>query len=174
MFLTSMQRNFFVLTLALALALPFALLLFAGKAGTPEEALSAREAVFRYQLTHNEFVGKDVVDTFCVEITKASDTFASSRSDPPQEMVERLNDGRHKVRKGSDCDYNKGNGVVEKDSNNPALVLRAGEISWKSGTRVAITGGFYYASESGSGNVYYLEKRDGKWFVIKDKLIWIS
>lgn len=173
MFSTSMQRNFFVLASVLALALPFALLLFAGKAGTPEEELSAREAVFRHQLTHNESAFIDI-DTFCIEITKASDTWASSRSDPPQKMIERLNDGRYRVRKGADCDYNGGNGVVEKGSSKPALVLRAGEISWKSSKRVAITGGYYYASEGASGNVYYLEKRDGKWLVVEDKTIWLS
>ena len=89
-------------------------------------------------------------------------------------MIERLDDRRHKVRKGSDCDYNGGNGVVEKGSNNPALVLRVGEVSWKSGTRVAIAGGYYYASEGASGSVYHLEKRDGKWLVVEDRLIWLS
>lgn len=172
MFSSSMQRHFFVLTLALALALPFVLLLFAGKAGTPEEELSAREAVYRYQLRHDPPAIK--VDTFCLEIMRASDTFASSRSDPPQEMIERLDDGRRKLRKGSDCDYRGGQGVVEKGTNQPALVLRTGEVSWKSGTRVAITGGFYYASEAASGNVYHLEKRDGKWLLINDHPIWIS
>lgn len=174
MFLTSMQRILFVLTLVLALTLPFALLLFSGKAGTPEEEFTAREAVFRYQLTHNEFMLNDGVDIVCVEITNASGAFASSGSDPPRGMIARLNDGRHKVRQGSDCDYNGGNGVVEKGSNNRAFVLRTGEISWKSRTRVAVTGGYYYASEGGSRNVYHLEKRDGKWLVVEDILISIS
>lgn len=170
---SSMQRNFFVLASVLALAIPFALLLFAGKAGTPEEELNAREAVFRHQLTHKESAFNDI-DTFCVEITRPSDTWESSRLDPPRRMIERLNDGRYRVRKGSDCEYNDGNGVVEKISRKPALVLRAGGISWKSSTRVAITGGYYYASEGASGNVYHLEKRGGKWLVTEDRLLWLS
>jgi len=45
MFPTSTLRSYFVITLALLLALP-PLLLIAGKAVTPEDALVARVAVF--------------------------------------------------------------------------------------------------------------------------------
>lgn len=47
-------------------------------------------------------------------------------------------------------------------------------VSWKSDTSIAITGGYFDAAESGSGHVYQLEKRGGKWLVIKDRLIWVS
>ncbi|MGX4640533.1 hypothetical protein [Massilia sp. SYSU DXS3249] len=174
MFSTSTLRSYFVLALALVLALPLALLLIAGKAGTPEDALAAREAVIRYQLTNSEPGLADGVDIFCVEIVEVADTAVSPRSDPPQELIQRLNDGRHKVRKGSDCDYNRGNGVVVKGSNNPGLVLRVEGVSWKSDTSVAITGGYYRSSEGSSGHVYHLEKRGGKWLVIEDRLLWLS
>ena len=174
MFWTSMLRSYFVLALALLLTLPLALLLIAGKAGTPEDVLAAREALFRYQLTNTESALADGVDTFCVEIIDAADAAASSRSDPPQELIQRLNDGRHKVRKGSDCDYNGGNGVVVKGSNSPGLVLRVEGVSWKSDTSIAMTGGYYRASEGASGHVYHMEKRDGKWLVIEDRLIWLA
>lgn len=80
MFSTSTLRSYFVLALALVLALPLALLLIAGKAGTLEDALAAREAVIRYQLTNSESALADGVDTFCVEIIDVADTAASSRS----------------------------------------------------------------------------------------------
>jgi hypothetical protein len=168
MFLNSMQRNFFVLG--------FLLLCSActGKTGTLEDELRATEALIRYQLTHNHAAKNAAVDTFCVEISNVSDRAGSTKADPPAELIERLNDGRRKVRKGSDCDYNGGNGVFEKRSNSPAIVLRVGEISWKSETSMTVTGGYYEASESASGNVYHLEKRDGKWVVTKDELKWIS
>jgi len=76
---------------------------------------------FRYQLTSGEFALADGVDTFCIEFI---DTAAATRSDPPQELIQRLNDGRLKVRKGSDCDYNKGNDVViVRGSDSPEAVL---------------------------------------------------
>lgn len=46
MFSTSTLRSYFVL----ALALPLALVLIAGKAGTPEDALAAREAVIQVDI----------------------------------------------------------------------------------------------------------------------------
>ena len=72
-------------------------------------------------MTSGEFALADGVDTFCIEFI---DTAAATRSDPPQELIQRLNDGRLKVRKGSDCDYNKGNDVViVRGSDSPEAVL---------------------------------------------------
>jgi hypothetical protein len=170
MFSTSTLRSYFVIVLALLLALP-PLLLIAGKAGKPEDVLAAREAVIRYQLTSSKFALAAGVDTFCVRFI---DTAAATRSDPPQELIQRLNDGRHKVRKGSDCDDGRGYGVVVKGSNSPALTLWGEGVSWKSDTSIAITGGYFQASESGSGHVYQLEKRGGKWLVIEERLTWVS
>ena len=169
MFSTLTLRSYFVIVLALLLALP-PLLLIAGKAGTPEDVLAAREAVVRYQLT-SEFAPADGVDTFCVEFI---DTTAETRSDPPQELIQRLNDGRHKVRKGSDCDYNSGYGVVVKGSNSPGLVLWVEGVTWKTDTSMAMTGRYFRGAENGSGHVYQLEKRGGKWLVIEERLTWVS
>ena len=171
MFSTLTLRSYFVIALALLLALP-PFLLIAGKAGTPEDALAAREAVIRYELTSSEFALAYGVKTFCIEFI---DTAAESRSDPPQELIQRLNDGRHKVRKGSDCDYNRGkDDVVVRGSNSPGLWLSVEGASWKSDTSMAITGRYFLGAENGSGHVYQLEKRGGKWLVIKDRLIWVS
>jgi hypothetical protein len=170
MFSTLTMRSYFAITLALLLALP-PLLLIAGKAGTPEDLLAAREAVVRYQLTSSEFALADGVDTFCVEFI---DTAAETRSDPPQELIQRLNDGRHKVRKGSDCDYNGGYGVVVKGSNSPGLALWVEGVTWKTDTSMVITGRYIRGAENGSGHVYQLEKRGGKWLVIEERLTWVS
>ncbi|PMQ18452.1 hypothetical protein [Janthinobacterium sp. AD80] len=168
MFLISIKFNFFVLGVAIVCAA------CTGKTGTPEDALFAKEALIRYQMTHNYAATKDDVDIFCVEISNVFDRRSSSKMDPPAILIERLNDGRRKVRKGSDCAYDEDSGVFEKSSNSPALILVVGEHSWDSATSMTITGGYYEGSLSASGSTYQLEKRDDKWEVTKDELGWIS
>jgi hypothetical protein len=86
------------------------------------------------------------------------------------ELIQRLNEGPRKVLKGSSCDSNQGNGVIEKVSGRPALVLVIGAVIWKSDQSAVVEGGYYEASESASGNVYYLKKVNGVWVVAKDEM----
>ena len=144
----------------------------AKRTGTPEDELAVREAQIRYQFTSNAAANKDVVDTFCIAMVTAD--HHSAGTDPPPALLERFNNGPRKVRKQSDCAYDEEKGLFEKATDKPALLLRTGKITWKTGTRATISGGYFEGSLSASGNLYYLEKRNGKWVVTKDEMEWIS
>lgn len=163
-FLTSTPRTTCVLGL---------LLLSSACTGTPEDALRAKEALVRYQMTQFSSTGDDPVGTFCVEYSDVFDRSNRTKANPPAELIERLNEGPRRVRNGSDC-YFKETSVLEKGSGSPAAWLIVGTIFWKSKTSITITGGYFSGNEGASGNVYHLEKRDGRWVVTKNELKWIS
>lgn len=55
-----------------------------------------------------------------------------------------------------------------------ALIFRVTSIKWKSDTEVDVSGGYYEAGLSASGNTYTVKKEKGKWKVTNDKMHWIS
>jgi hypothetical protein len=40
--------------------------------------------------------------------------------------------------------------------------------------KVLVNGGYYEGNLSASGNVYTVERKDHKWVVTKDQMLWIS
>jgi hypothetical protein len=65
-------------------------------------------------------------------------------------------------------------GVVDKDTGKSGLIFSVGAIKWISDTEAEVSGGYYEAGLSSSGNVYFVKRRDGKWVVTGDKMLWIS
>jgi hypothetical protein len=74
----------------------------------------------------------------------------------------------------SDCNENAGNGVTERSSGKLALILNVGQIKWLAPDEVKVSGGYYEASLSASGNTYRLHKVAGSWRVVKDEMNWIA
>jgi hypothetical protein len=132
-----------------------------------DEELQIQQTVFRYQFEHNAAANK--YDIFCIAISKGK-----TDSDAPTKLIQGLNDVRHKVVKSSDCDENAGNGVIERASGKPALMLNVGQVKWLTEDEAVVEGGYYEASLSASGNTYGLKKMSGVWKVIKDQMNWIS
>jgi hypothetical protein len=108
-------------------------------------------------------------DIFCVAVSKGE-----TASDAPAKLIQNLNDATHKLVKSSDCNENEGNGVTERASGKPALMLNVGQVKWLTKDEVIVKGGYYEASLSSSGNTYQLKKISDVWRVMKDELNWIS
>ena len=139
----------------------------APKLDESDEELEVQQAVLRYQFEYNAAAGK--YDIFCVAI---GDREASL--DAPTKLIEGLNDANRKVVKFAACDENDGNGVIERASGKPALILRVAQVKWLAKNEAVVDGGYYEASLSSSGNTYHLKKIDGIWRVKKNELNWIS
>jgi hypothetical protein len=132
-----------------------------------DEELQIQQAVLRYQFEHNAAANK--YDIFCISIGEGKTAL-----DAPIKLIRGVNDVNHKVLKSSDCSENEGNGVTERASGKPALMLNVGQVKWLTKDEVVVDGGYYEASLSSSGNTYRLKKMSGVWRVIKDEMNWIS
>ena len=132
-----------------------------------DEETQIQQAVLRYQFEHNAAARK--YNIFCIAIGDRETSL-----DAPTQLIDGLNDAGHKVIKFSACNANDGEGVTERVSGNPALMLSVAQVKWLASDEVLVDGGYYEASLSASGNTYHLKKIEGMWRVVKDEMNWIS
>ena len=132
-----------------------------------DEELRIQQSVLRYQFEHNAAANKYAI--FCIAISKGETT-----SDAPAKLIQGLNDATHKVVKSSDCNAHMDNGVTERSSGKPALMLNVGKANWLAKDEAVVEGGYYEAGLSSSGNTYHLKKISGVWRVVQNQLNWIS
>jgi hypothetical protein len=116
-----------------------------------DEELQIQQAVLRYQFEHNASANRSAI--FCIAISGGN-----TDVDAPAKLLEGLNDATHKAVRSSDCNGNEGNGVIERSSGKPALMLNVGQVKWLAPDDVEVDGGYYEASLSASGNTYRLKK----------------
>lgn len=135
-------------------------------AGTATDTLLVQEAVIRYQMSERES-WKDEVEVFCIKVK--GDT---GKEDTAARLVERLADGRHKIRKASACATDKYGRAIAKRSRRPALFLELGKITWQSNTHASVESESYQASRDAASASYRVEKRNGKWVVVEEKIKW--
>jgi hypothetical protein len=122
------------------------------------------EAVLRHMLTTNASGAQQSAGVCCLDLRGA---------DPPPEFLARFHDVHTPVRKASDCDQSS-KGVFEKGTNRRGLVFRVETVRWSGGDAASAQGGYYEAGLSASGNTYTLERKAGRWTVVKDEMNWIS
>ena len=134
-----------------------------------DEDLQIRQAVLRYQFEHTAAAHKYSI--FCIAVTKGR---IEPGPDAPAKLMHGLSDATHKVVKSSDCNENQGDGVIERASGKPALILHVGRVTWITKEEAVVEGGYYEDALSASGNTYRLQKTDGKWRVVKDQWMWMA
>ncbi len=123
------------------------------KSITDAEALDIAEVTFRYQFEHNASGAQQKAQAYFLSVFN---------KDPSPEYLKRFEGNKPPVKNGSE--FKIGNG----------LAFRVGAIKRVSETKVEVSGGYYEAGLSSSGNTYFVEKKDGKWVVTEDKMHWIS
>lgn len=126
--------------------------------GTSESESAGRdlaiyEAVFRHQFRSNASGAQSSAPAYFLSI---------EGKDPPSGFLERFQDNRPPVRPGSE--FRRGAG----------LLFRVEGITEISSSIVNVTGGYYEAELSASGNTYRVELREGLWVVVSDKMDWVS
>lgn len=133
------------------------------------ETLSIREATFRYQFQKNASGQQQKASAYFLTFSDGDEN-----DYPDASFLKRFADVTPPVRSGKDCDSSAEKGVVDKVTGQRGLIFHVGAIKWISETEVEVSGGYYEAGLSSSGNTYYLKKKDGKWVVERDQMHWIS
>jgi len=118
------------------------------------EILNVFEALFRHQFANNSSGSQQNALAYYLQI---------DGEDPTAEFLKRFRKHSPPVRKGSDFRQDCG-----------GLLFRIDSWEWTGDTAVELTGGYYEANLSASGNRYKLVKRNGKWTVERDEMEWIS
>jgi hypothetical protein len=133
---------------------------------TRQEQDNIREAVFRYEFKHNGAIGQ-ALKVYCL-------SHGDNEDDPSDDFIRRFEGHKPRVQKVSKCDADPFKGVVDKETHERGVILRATSIAWISATEVKVTGGYYEDGLSASGNTYTVRKINGKWRVTADRMNWIS
>ncbi len=111
------------------------------------------EALFRHQFQHNASGDQQEAAAYFLSI---------KNSDPSPEFMKRFCGHTPPVTNGSEFQTGKG------------LNFRIDSWQWKSDNEIELTGGYYEAGTSSSGNRYVLARKDGQWVVESDEMEWIS
>ena len=129
------------------------------------------EATFRYQFAQNESGQQSSVSTYCIGYG-ADPSKNGSPFDPPNSFLKRLSDIKPPVQPESSCSWI--GGAVFNETKKPALIFEIESVKCVHDANCEVNGGYYEASLSASGNTYLLERRAGKWIVVKSKERWIA
>jgi hypothetical protein len=129
-----------------------------------------REAVFRYQFTHNASSQKDRAPVYFLALDDERD----KPRDPSPALMARFAQHKPRVEPRSHADVSFDKGVIDRDTGERGLVFRVTSISFVSADVAVVEGGYYEANLSSSGNTYRVERKDGVWVVTEDKMQWIS
>jgi len=122
------------------------------------------EAVFRHMFHKNASAAQQTAGVYCLEVRGA---------DATPGLLARLHDVFIPVRKASDCSAGA-NGVFEKATHKRGLKFDVEQVQWDGADGATASGGYYEAGESASGNTFTLERKAGKWRLVKEVMNWIS
>jgi hypothetical protein len=159
-----------------------ALLLFAlsscGDMGTPpsvERSLDdIREAVFRYQFLHNVSGLQQRAGAYFIGLYVTGDlNLPVHYVDPSDNLLARFAGNTPPVKKASESTYSV-QGVFDLRTGARGLLFRIESIKEIDPDQVEVTGGYFEAGLSASGNVYTVTRTNDRWTVVKDSLIWIA
>jgi len=118
-----------------------------------QEALDIAETTFRYQFENNVSGQQQKAPAYFLSLFG---------KDPAPEFLKRFAGHKPPVRKGSEFEIFKG------------IKFSVTLIKRVTRDKVEVSGGYYEAGLSASGNTYVLEKKNGRWTVTKKILRWIS
>jgi hypothetical protein len=136
--------------------------------GSEDDAV--RLAVYRHLMHHNASARQPRVAFVCLEIDQGHHP-----RDPSPFIMTAMRGSSVRVVPGSACESSS-QGVFLKAGHaaGQGLVFRTEDVEIV-GDKAKVTGGYFEAGLSASGNVYSLERQpDGSWLVTHDELQWIS
>lgn len=64
--------------------------------------------------------------------------------------------------------------VRDRTTGKDGLIFTLSTVTCPAEDRCEVEGGYFEAGLSASGNTYYLEKREGKWVVVRDVMHWVA
>jgi len=162
------MRRFTAVTLLLFVAATACL--GAQKSSRAKAEDDIREAVFRYQFTHNCWGRPEKVYFLSV-----------NDKDPSKAFMRRFRGHKPPVKPVSKCRIDKNlvpgrpkTAVIDRETGDRGLIFKTEKIKWLNATKVAVEGGYYADGRGASGNTYTVEMKKGRWVVTKDDMKWIS
>lgn len=78
------------------------------------------------------------------------------------------------VKPESECDYDTLEQVADRKTGKTGAVFYTGTIWWLSWDTVQVEAGYYEGSVSASGNIYTLKRKNGRWVVVNERMLFIS
>jgi hypothetical protein len=127
--------------------------------------LDVLEAVFRHQFDHNASGGQKNVDFFFLSV---------DASDPPADLLSRFAGHYPEVLPLSHRDRLATDPIRHRQRAGRGIIFRIERATWENPDSVVVEGGYREASESSSGSVYHVERKNGSWVVVRSELMWIS
>jgi len=134
------------------------------------DADEVRLAVFRYLVGHNASAAQAGVSFVCLEIRQGRQA-----RDPSPFIMAAMSGLAMRAVPGSACESSADGVFLKSDSAKArGLVFRTEQVEID-GNKATVTGGYFEAGLSASGNIYTLARQhDGSWLVTDDKMQWIS
>jgi hypothetical protein len=136
--------------------------------GSEDDAV--RLAVYRHLMHHNASGGQLRVPFVCLEIDQRDHP-----RDPSPFIMAAMRKSPVRVVPGSACESSARGVFLKADrAAGEGLVFRTEDVEI-AGDQAKVTGGYFEAGLSASGNVYSLERQPGgSWLVTHDEMQWIS
>jgi len=131
---------------------------------TAAEQDDIREAVFRYEFENNASGQKRNAKVYFLSLGKDKE--------PDDAFIARFKGHKPPVKKRSQSSGELE--VFDKETGERGLIFSAVMIKVVDANKVKVDGGYYEAELSASGDVYTVERKDGKWIVTDDRMLWIS
>ena len=89
-------------------------------------------------------------------------------------LLNRFKESNPPVKSPFYCKRDFPNPPTDKQTRKQGVELFTGTIWWVSPDTVKIEVGYYAGPLAGSGNVYTLKRKHGRWIVIKDDIVFLS
>lgn len=144
----------------------------ANRASTEDDI---REAVFRYQFTHNGSALRQKAEVYFL-------SFGEQDQEPDEEFLKRF--ARHEPpvkpashakalrgRKGTPAPFSN---IVDKQTGKVGLIFYLRSIRWLSEDQVQVDGGYHEGPLSATSNRYTVVRENGAWVVLQDQVISVS
>jgi hypothetical protein len=126
-----------------------------------------REAVFRYQFEFNASGLGKAANAYYLSI--------EDNVDPSPQLLSQFEGHLPRVKPVSASELEAGTAqVIDRESGLPGLIFWIEEIRWLSDYEVEVGGGYEEASESGSVNIYRLEKKGDRWEIVEAQMLLIK
>jgi hypothetical protein len=126
-----------------------------------------REAVFRYQFEFNASGLGKAANAYYLSV--------EGDNDPSPLLLDQFEGHLPRVKPVSASELEAGTAqVIDRESGLPGLIFWIEEIRWLSDHEVQVEGGYEEASESGSVNIYLLEKTGDRWEVVGTQMLIIK
>jgi len=127
-----------------------------------QAAYCIEEAVYRYEIQNSE--GHEPTSLFFLALKQDRD--------PDSEVIKRLK-GVYRVKPISQS-VNYHTVIKDKETGEPGVVLRVGDIKWVNDTSVEVEGSAYSGWGDVKGYVYHLMRRENSWVVSDRKFAFES